>query len=760
MKLRPRSFLLSFVLLLACPVLFSGAANWLDAEPRPYGRGEKRPMTPLDVVHLRRAQTAQLSPDGQWVVFELSVLNWEKGKRYSDIYVSSVVTGSPDSAAQRRMTFTDEASEGSPHWARDSVHFAFLSNRADGKENQLYLMRRDGGEARMVGGHKGLVSDFAFSRDGRWLAYRAGKKDEEQLWLLDLSRSDAEATQLTRHSTPVRRWVWTEASDRIYFSAPDRVDKDEEKRKEKKFDVQIRNSERIPEHLWSIDLATKQEQRWTEGEFSVGSIVVSHDARKVALRSRSLDRYVSDVEARWTYSEIYLLDVASGRLERLTNNQIGESLPSFSPDSRWIAFSASEKFQTYRRGRVYLRAVDGGEWQVLPKDWSYDASVDSWSPDSKTIYFSGGIGVNRHFFALSVPEGGLRQITQEVGATFGGLDRDSGLFLLRFTDSTHPADYYVVEPERLGERAAWQRVSNANPQVAELALGSYETLRWRSTDGTQVEGLLVKPVRYEQGQRYPLIVQIHGGPAGAYVHSFPGSWGNYAHVYAGAGYAVFQPNYRGSSNYGQEFRRQIAGDYFRQGYEDIISGVDYLIARGVADPERLGMMGWSAGGHWSNWTLVSTDRFKAISSGAGAMNWISMYAQTDVQFIREFYFRGTPYDNWEHYVEVSPLRYIKNAKTPTLIHVGHDDARVPRPQSEELHMALKKLGVPTEFIDYPRMPHGLREPRYQLVKMVSEFNWFEKWIRGQEGWFEWKELLATLPGEGKKEQGAGADAPR
>lgn len=713
---------------------------------------DKRPMTPLDVVHLRTVQNGQISPDGQWVVFELSVLNWEKGKRYSDIYVSSVATGSPDLGQQRRMTFTDEASEENPRWARDNVHFAFLSDRADGKEKQLYLMRRDAGEARMISGHKGPVADFAFSRDARWLAYRAGKKDEEQLWLLALDSSEGTATQLIRHSTPVRRWVWAEASDRIYFTAPDRFDKDDQKRKEKKFDVQIRSPERIADHLWSMDLANQQEQRWTEGEFSVGSIVESRDARKVALRTHTLDRFVSDVEAQGIYVELYLLDVASRRLERLTNNQVGESQPSISPDGRWIAFSAPEQFETYRRERIYLRAVEGGDWRVLPKDWSYDASIDSWSPDSKTIYFSGGVGVNEYLFALSVSDGRLRQITHEVGAVSGALDRDSGRFLLRYTDPTHPADYYVVEPEQLADRAAWKRVSNGNPQLAELALGSYETIRWRSTDGTEVEGLLVKPVGYQEGQRYPLIVQIHGGPAAAYLNAFPGNWGSYAHVYAGAGYAVFQPNYRGSSNYGDQFRREIAGDYFRQAYDDIMSGVDSLIARGVADPAKLGMMGWSAGGHWANWTLVSTDRFKAISSGAGAVNWISMYAQTDIQWNREFYFRGTPYNNWDHYLAVSPLRYIKQAKTPTLIHVGGDDQRVPRPQSEELHMALKKLGVPTEFIVYPRMPHGLTDPRYQLVKMVSEFNWFEKWIRGKPGWFEWKELLATLPAEDKKEE--------
>jgi dipeptidyl aminopeptidase/acylaminoacyl peptidase len=158
----------------------------------------------------------------------------------------------------------------------------------------------------------------------------------------------------------------------------------------------------------------------------------------------------------------------------------------------------------------------------------------------------------------------------------------------------------------------------------------------------------------------------------------------------------------------------------------------------------MGVMGWSAGGHYSNWILTHTNRFKAISSGAGAMNWISMYAQNDTQRFREWYFKGQPYDNFDHYWEMSPLKFIKNAKTPTLIHVVDGDPRVPRPQSEELHMALKKLGVPTELFVYPGQTHGITEPRNQLVKMVAEFNWFEKWIKGKPVWFDWKDVLATL----------------
>jgi len=173
-------------------------------------------------------------------------------------------------------------------------------------------------------------------------------------------------------------------------------------------------------------------------------------------------------------------------------------------------------------------------------------------------------------------------------------------------------------------------------------------------------------------------------------------------------------------------------------------GVDHLIREGIVDGDRMAKMGWSAGGHWSNWILTRTDRFKAISSGAGAMNWISMYAQSDVQRARAEYFGGRPYDNTEHYWDVSPLKYIKNASTPTMIHVVQGDPRVPSPQSQELHMALRELGVPTEFIVYPGKTHGIAQPRNRLFKMVSEFRWMDKWLNGREDWLDWNQLLETV----------------
>lgn len=305
---------------------------------------------------------------------------------------------------------------------------------------------------------------------------------------------------------------------------------------------------------------------------------------------------------------------------------------------------------------------------------------------------------------------------------------------------------YLARSEAdLANRSAWTRLTNPNPQVAGFALGEEEEISWKSKDGKPIGGVLLKPAGYVAGRRYPLIVQIHGGPAGADVLRFNPGYGS--QVYAGAGYMVLMPNYRGSTNYGERHRMETAGvgKYFDKGFADIMAGVDYLIAQGMVSPDSMGAMGWSAGGHYSNWILTHTDRFKAISSGAGTMNWISMYAQSDVQRNRQWYMGGMlPYDNYDAYWQVSPLKYIKNAKTPTLIHVVEGDPRVPRPQSEELHMALKRLGVPTEFFVYPGSTHGIPDPRNQLTKAIVEFDWFEKWIRGKPGWFQWKEMLRTL----------------
>ncbi len=716
-----------------------------------------RPMSFMDVMEMRSVSSAAISPDGKWVLYTLSVPDWKAGRSFTDIYLVSTETGL---ASTRQMTFSKDKNETQPRWSRDGRYFVFASNReapaATPNQNQLYLMRPDGGEARKLSDAKDGAGAYAFSKDGKWLAFSAGKEDDQQIWALPIAEIESsQPKQLTKHATPISSWQFSPDSKRIYFISPDAVDKDNKDRIEQKFTARLRNEDPPISHLWSFDLEAKTESRLTASpDYSVSDVTVSKDSKWIGFRGTPKDRYLRTVTESTTYADLYLLNTGDGKIERLTDNkEIGETALSFSPDSRWIAFAAADDFTYFRNGRVYLRLLTGGQWKKLGDGFDGDASIGFWSEDGKTIYFNEGWRATTQLFSLSTETGKVTQMTNHKAALIITQDEDSKALAAVYSDPRAPQNFFLIPSlAQADNTAAWRSLTDSNPQVKQIALGDAQAIQWKSSDGKMVEGILVKPINYEAGKRYPLIVQIHGGPAGADTLRF--NLGYSAQIYASAGYAVLLPNYRGSTNYGERHKMEISGDYFRQGYDDILTGVDHLIAQGIADGDKMGAMGWSAGGHWSNWILTHTNRFKAISSGAGAVNWISMYAQSDIQRNREFYYQGKPYDRFEHYWDVSPLKYIKNAKTPTLIHVVDGDPRVPRPQSDELHMALKKLGVPTEYLVYPGNTHGITEPRNQLVKMVTEFNWFEKWIRGKERWFEWKELLKTVKDEKADEKKA------
>ena len=715
----------------------------------------KRPMTFVDVQQMRTIGGPAPSPDGKWMLYTISTPDWKEAKRQTDIHLVSLQQGV---ASSRQMTFTKESNETSPAWTRDGRSFAFLSNR-DAPENassrnQVYLMRPDGGEARRITDAKDGVQDFAFSPDGTWLAFRAGKNGEAQLYRLPVNRIDsAMPEQLTKQAAGVDGWKWAPDASRIYFIAPDSADTLEKERREKKFTVNIRNMETPLASLWAVALDPVAPKRLTEDSaLSVANFTISGDGKWIAFTGQSAKRYERNITQAGLYADVYLLDTSGGGLERLTNNrEVPESGGSFSPDSRWIAFSAPDDFEKYgmTNGRVYLRAVAerGKPFRKLGSSFDGDVTVGFWSADGGTIYFNEGLRATNQVFALDVKQNAVRQVTSEKASLSIDRDDDTGVLTITYTDPTTPATLFTVtSPDQLAKRASWIQLTDANPQVRDLALGGHEEITWKSKDGSTVGGVLVKPVGYRPGQRYPLIVAIHGGPASADVLGFNGGYNS--QVYAGAGYVVLRPNYRGSTNYGYKHKTGIVGNYFAPGYEDIMSGVDALLAQGIVDPDRMGALGWSAGGHWSNWILVSTDRFKAISSGAGTSNWISMYAQSDVQRNRQYYLGDKlPYDDFDAYWNQSPLKYIKNAKTPTMIHVVEGDPRVPSPQSIELHMALKQLGVPTELFMYPGNTHGIPDARNQLAKAMAEMAWMDYYVRGSGKRFSWRDVLKTLDDE-------------
>jgi len=729
-----------------------------------------RPITFLDRQYQRDIGSPTPSPDGKWLLYTLSTPDWNQARRQTDIYLVSLKDGL---ASTKQMTFTKDKNETSPRWSRDGKFFVFLSNRdapagtgggaAGGgsgggnaaSQNQIYIMRPDGGEARKITDAKEGVSTLAFSKDGKWLAYRSGKPDEEQLYVLPVVGIDsAKQVQLTHQAVGVGLWKWSPDARRIYFVTADTLDKDEKLRMEKKFNVAIRNMATPLSSLWAFDVDTKKATRLTrDTSITVTDFNISDDGKWIGFHGTSANRYSRNITEQDLYSDLFLLETATGNIERLTNNtEVGESDLEFSPDSKWIAFSAPDDMTQYSmtNDRVYLRRVDdkGGQFRKLGGQFDGDVTIGFWSKDGKTIYFNEGIKATYQLMALDIDKNTVRQLSNVRASLNVSQDEDSKVLLLNYADPRSPSTLFTVATvDQVPTRASWRQLTDANPQVRGFALGDEEEISWKSTDGKTVGGILIKPVGYKAGTRYPLIVAIHGGPAAADVLGFNGGYG--AQTYAGAGYAVLMPNYRGSTNYGEKHKTEIVGNYFQKGYEDIMTGVDQLIAQGIVDSTKMGVLGWSAGGHWSNWILTHTNRFKAISTGAGTSNWISMYAESDVQRNRQFYLGNKlPYDDFDAYWNQSPLKYIKNAKTPTMIHVVEGDPRVPRPQSEELFMALKRLGVPTEMYVYPGNTHGIPDPRNQLLKSVAEMAWMDYWVRGSGKKFAWRDVLKTLDPEG------------
>ncbi len=713
---------------------------------------QQRSLTFMDVQELRRAGSWAPSPDGAWMLYAVTTPDWDAAESQTDIHLVSLADGF---ASGRRLTFTDDKNETNPAWASDGSFFAFLSDR-DGGEDQLYAMRHDGGEARRITDAAEGVSNFAFGPNGRWLVYRSGKRGREQLYRMAVDEiEDGEPVALTTGEAGVRQWEFALTGDRIYFARPDAYDGDEEKRREKGFTVDVRNAVTPLSSLWSVDIASAAERRESnDASYSVDRFTLSDDGRWIGITGGSPARYERNITGSRLYADLYLLETASGDIERLTDNyEVGERGLDFSPDGRWVAFTAPDDMERYSmtENRVYIREVEdrGGAFRKLGADFDQSLSVGFWSEDSRAIYFNAGVTVTTQLHALDIETGAVRQITRERAALAVSRDDDTGAILISYSDpETPPTLFTAASVENVSDRSTWTRLVDPNPQVGEIALGEEVEINWRSSDGKTVGGVLVYPVDYEEGTRYPLLVAIHGGPASADLLRFNGGYN--AQVYAGDGYAVLKPNYRGSRNYGNAHRTDIVGDYFTLGYEDIMTGVDHLIDEGLVDGGRMGVLGWSAGGHWSNWILTQTDRFKAISSGAGTMNWISMYAQSDVQRNRQFYVGdGFLYEDFDTYFDQSPLKYVANATTPTMIHVVEGDPRVPSPQSVELHMALKKLGVPTELFMYPGRSHGIPDPRNRLVKAVSEKAWMDHYVRGIGEKFQWRQVLETLEGESR-----------
>jgi dipeptidyl aminopeptidase/acylaminoacyl peptidase len=649
---------------------------------------EKRAMSFVDTIELPTIQDPQLSPDGRTIVFVMDKPDWKANKRVGHIYRVDAKGG-----AHVQLTF-GERGESSPRWSPDGRSIAFLARRDGDEHNQIYLLDTEGGEARRVTKHATAPSNLTWAHDGK------------TLWFLASDEPTAEAKEKKK------------LQDDVYA-----------------FDEN--NFEQ--RHLWTTTVDGKT-AKVTDGTFSVSQYEMNDAGTRVAMI-----RTQSPLLEHMRTAEVWISDATGQNATRLTTNEVAESEPMLSPDGATVLFTAdaNDRFEPYYNDKIFLAPASGGAARLLLKDPPYQVENVQWAPDGKVVYFTANMGVHNELMRADVATGAVTQLTTGEH-TFGGWTfvPSASTHVFTMNSATRPAEIYTLPAAGGAEPTRVTSVFNFVAQQFKLA--RQERLTWKGQDGQTVEGILYYPVDYQQGQKYPLIVSTHGGPASSDRFGFSPE----QQVYAGKGYAVLKPNYRGSTGYGDPFLRDMIKGYFKQAHLDVMAGSDAVIAKGVADPDKLVKMGWSAGGHMTNKIITFTDRFKAASSGAGAANWISMYAQSDHREFRTPWFGGTPWQKnapidlyWEH----SPIRWVGNVKTPTIFLVGEEDPRVPKPQSVEMYRALHSNGVPTKLFVAPREGHGWTELRHKLFKLQVEMDWFEKWVFNRS--YTWE----LAPGDEKKE---------
>jgi dipeptidyl aminopeptidase/acylaminoacyl peptidase len=356
-----------------------------------------------------------------------------------------------------------------------------------------------------------------------------------------------------------------------------------------------------------------------------------------------------------------------------------------------------------------------------------DAGAPQWTAEGNRVLFLAGKRAYNEAFAFDLTTGSYSQLSTRRTMQAASLSKDGRTIVVSMDAPDGASEIYATDPRF----ATFRKLTDTNPQIAELALGETEVVTWKSTDGAEVEGVLLKPVGYRAGTKYPTLVVAHGGPSGAYLNNNRLGGLEGGQVWAGKGWAVFYPNPRGSTNYGEKFLQANISDWGGGDYHDIMTGVDALVARGIADPDKLAHIGWSYGGYMTAWVVTQTTRFKAAMVGAGLTNMWSMYGTNDIPSVLIAYFGGIPSEKTlPLYLARSAMTHVDKVTTPTLILHGANDERVPVGQAQELYRGLKDRGKPTELVFYPREGHGITEYYHQLDRMNRIYGWVTKYTLG------------------------------
>jgi dipeptidyl aminopeptidase/acylaminoacyl peptidase len=661
------------------------------------------PVSIPDLLSLKQVGSPQISPDGRLILY--TVRGWENGSGQNSQRKdarSHVWRVSTDGSGVRQLTFGDRG-ETLPQWSPDGRTISFLASRepapgagdADAPINQLWIMPADGGEARKLTDTKESVTGYAWSPNGKSMA----------------------------------------------FVARDPLAKEADDKRKRRDDAQVFEGDFRQSHLFVVDAdpGSKSHAEPTElthdAKLTVrGEPTWSADSTRIAFAAAPTTMIRDD------RTDIYIIKADGGResAEKVTTNLGPDNDPAWSPDGNTIAFVSSPNTGTPLGDGIPLQRV-GNEHLVLydvasktskdaaSRDFDLSPGQLHWGGDSKTILFSTGVKTYRELFTFDLSTGTYTQGTHGRMATIGSVGK--GGIALVVESSSEPAEIYFAD----SARSVPKKLTDTNPHAREFALGKTEVVSWKS-DNVTIEGVLLKPVNYQEGKKYPLMVVAHGGPTGAHSDSYRIGYGDGGQNFSGEGWAVLYPNPRGSSGYGEKFTQANFNDWGGGDYRDIMTGVDAMIARGIADPDKLAFQGWSYGGYMTAWVVSQTARFKAAMMGAGIPDLVSMYNTNDIPNYLGTFFGGIPSQaTLPLYNERSAITYVDRVSTPLLILHGGSDQRVPIGQPMEYFRALKDRGKTVELVFYPREGHGFTEYYHQLDRMQRQHDWLTRYTLGAAG---------------------------
>lgn len=635
----------------------------------------KRMLRPSDVYRLPSIGDAQLSPDGNWVAYVLTTVDSAKDKRNADIWMVSwdgsqniQITNSPDG-------------ESKPRWSPDGKYLSFLSSRQDSKGSQVWLMDRRGGEGKRLTEIKGGVDDYTWSPDGKKLA----------LIITEESKDTVKAT--SAKPIVVNRYKFKE-------------------------DVEgyLKN---LHSHLYLFDISTKKLDTLTTGNYDEASPTWSPDGSQIAFVSnRTID------PDRNENTDIYLIDAKTGSLmKQLTTWTGADNSPQWSPDGKQIAYlrsTSDANYIMYDQPVLAVIAKEGGEPKLLSLNIDRPVNNPRWSKDGQSIAALITDNRERYVAIFSVNNGQMTKLAAGQ-RSYGSVETvKENNWLVTMSEPQLPTEIYALEngkPRRL--------TKHMDDFIAPLSLASVEGFTSKSKDGTSVSGLLFKPANAIANQKLPLILFIHGGPVGQDDYGFDLS----RQMLAAGGYAVAAVNYRGSNGRGLDYCKTISGDWGNKEVMDLHGAVDYLVKEGIADPEKLGVGGWSYGAILTDYLIASDTRFKAASSGAGTGFTLALYGvdQYVTQYDNEI---GVPWKSIDKYLKISyPFLKADKIKTPTLFMSGEKDFNVPTAGSEQMYQALRSLGTPTELIVYPGQFHGITIPAYQKDRFERYLAWYDTYLK-------------------------------